>query len=118
MASVGVVCALLYRFAYAPVLKMLDTRRRQIAQGLANTETINAQLEAMESERQNVLAAARAEAVRIIATARDTAKQITDQEALHARVVGEQMMRRAHDVAEQERERIIADVRREGTHLS
>jgi F-type H+-transporting ATPase subunit b len=117
MVSFGIVCVLLYRFAYAPVLKMLETRRQQIAQGLANTEKINAQLAAMDAERQNVLQEAQAEAGRIIASARDTAKKITDQEALHARVVGEQMMRRAHDVAEQERERIMADVRRDVTHL-
>ena len=117
MVSFGIVCVLLYRFAYAPVLKMLETRRQQIAQGLANTDKINATLAAMEAERQKVLVAAQAEAGRIIASARDTAKKITDQEALHARVVGEQMMRRAHDVAEQERERIMADVRRDLTHL-
>ncbi len=115
--SFSIVCALLYRFAYSPVLKMLETRRQQIAQGIANTDKINAKLEAMDAERHEVLAAAQTEAVRIIATARDTAKKILDQETLHARVVGEQMMRRAHDAAEQERKRVMSDVRREMTHL-
>ena len=38
--SFCIVCLILYRFAYRPVLKMLERRRQQIAQGLANAEKI------------------------------------------------------------------------------
>ena len=38
IASFCIVCIILYRFAYRPVLKMLEVRRQQIAQGLANAE--------------------------------------------------------------------------------
>ena len=117
IASFAIVCALLYRFAYAPVLKTLDARRRQIAQGLANTEKINAKLSEIESERQTVLAAAHAEAARIVGDARTTAKQLTDQEAVHARLMGQQMLQRAQEAAEQERRRVMDDVRREAAHL-
>lgn len=115
--SFAIVCALLYRFAYTPVLKILETRRQQIAQGLENTEKINARLNAIEAERQKTIVEAQTEAVRIVATARDTAKKITEQEALHARILGQQLMRRAHDAAEQERERMMVEVRRDVTHL-
>jgi F-type H+-transporting ATPase subunit b len=115
--SFAIVCALLYRFAYTPVLKMLETRRQQIAQGLENTEKINARLEAIDIERQKALVDAQIEAVRIIATARDAAKKLAEQEALHARMVGDQMMRRARDAAAQERDRMMAEMRREVTHL-
>ena len=117
IASFAIVCALLYRFAYTPVLKTLDARRRQIAQGLANTEKINAKLSEIETERQTVLAAAHAEAARIVGDARTTAKQLTDQEAAHARLMGQQMLQRAQDAAEQERRRVMDDVRREAAHL-
>lgn len=115
--SFAIVCALLYRFAYTPVLKMLETRRQQIAQGLEHTEKISARLKAIDVERQKALVDAQTEAVRIIATARDAAKKLAEQEALHARMVGDQMMRRARDAAEQERERMMAEVRRDVTHL-
>jgi F-type H+-transporting ATPase subunit b len=42
--SFCIVCALLYRFAYRPVLAMLEERRRRIAEGLANAENIKAEL--------------------------------------------------------------------------
>jgi F-type H+-transporting ATPase subunit b len=115
--SFAIVCGLLYRFAYKPVLKMLETRRQQIAQGFENAEKINARLKSIDDERQKVMVEAQAEAVRIVGTARETARNIVEQETLHARVLGQQMLRRAHDAAEQERERMMADVRREATHL-
>jgi len=117
MISFSIVCALLYGFAYKPVLQMLEARRRQIAQGLANTEKINAELAAIEAERQDVLAAAHGEAARIISEARVAARRLTEQEALHARVLGQQILLRARDAAEQEHRRMMADVRREATHL-
>ena len=115
--SFTIVCALLYRFAYRPVLKMLETRRQQIAQGLENTDKINARLKSIDDERQTVIVDAQSEAVRIVGTARETARRIVEQETLHAHVLGQQMLRRAQDAADQERERMMAEVRREATHL-
>src|SRR5689334_13164974 len=68
--SFSIVCALLYWLAYKPVLRMLEERRKQIAQGLANTEKINATLAGIETQRQEVMTAARAEAARLIEEAR------------------------------------------------
>ena len=61
IVSFAIVCAVLYWFAYQPVLRMLETRRQQIAQGLANTEKINAALANIESQRQGVMAEAQAQ---------------------------------------------------------
>src|SRR4051812_37495466 len=69
--SFGIVCALLYWLAYQPVLRMLDTRRQQIAQGQANAEKINAALAGIEAQRHSVMADAQAQATRVIAEARD-----------------------------------------------
>src|SRR6185436_14677844 len=82
--SFGIVCALLYWLAYQPVLKMLDTRRQQIAQGQANMEKINAALARIEADRQTAMAEAQAQAAQVIADARDVAKRLQDQEAQRA----------------------------------
>jgi len=115
--SFGIVCALLYWLAYQPVLKMLDTRRRQIAQGLENTEKINAQLASIERQRQEVLIGAQGEATRIIAEARGAARRLSDQEAHRAKATAENILARGREAADQERRRMLADVRREATHL-
>src|SRR3989442_13076002 len=71
--SFSIVCALLYRFAYKPVLRMLEERRQQIAQGLANTEKINAALAAIDTQRKEAMTAAQTEATRLIEEARGIA---------------------------------------------
>ena len=115
--SFSIVCALLYRFAYTPVLKALEARRQQIALGQANAEKINAQLAAIETQRQQTIAAAQTEASRIIADARIAANRLTEQEAARAKGLGEQIVQRARDAAEQEHRRMMADLRHEAAHL-
>jgi F-type H+-transporting ATPase subunit b len=115
--SFSIVCALLYRFAYTPVLKTLETRRQQIAQGLANTEKINAQLAAIEAQRQQTLAAAQTEVSAIIAEARAAARRLTEQEAARAKLQGDQILQRARETAEQDRRRMMSDLRQEAAHL-
>lgn len=117
IVSFSIVCALLYRFAYAPVLQMLAARRAQIAQGLANTEKINAALAAIETQRQETLAAARVEAASIVADARDSARRLKDQETQRTVTLVEQMVAKAREAAAEERVKMLNDVRREIGHL-
>jgi F-type H+-transporting ATPase subunit b len=115
--SFSIVCALLYGFAYTPVLETLEARRQQIAQGLANTAKINAQLAAIEAQRQEALSAAQAEAARIITEARVAARKLTEKETARAKALSDQILQRARDAAEQERQRMMADVRHAAAHL-
>ena len=115
--SFSIVCALLYRFAYTPVLKTLEARRQQIALGQANAAKINAQLAAIETQRQETIVAAQTEGSRIIADARVAANRLTEQETARAKVLGEQIVQRARDSAEQEHRRMMADLRHEAAHL-
>jgi len=54
VASFCIVCIILYQFAYRPVLKMLEVRREQIAQGQANAEQIKAELAKTEAQIQAI----------------------------------------------------------------
>src|SRR5512135_1332695 len=78
IASFCIVCFLLYRFAYRPVLKMLEVRREQIAQGLANAEQIKAELARTEAQRREVMLKADGEATRIIEEARAAASRLQE----------------------------------------
>src|SRR5438552_15365269 len=73
VASFCIVCVVLYRFAYRPVLTMLEVRRQQIALGLANAEHIKAELARTEAQRHEVMAQANAEATKFIDEARAAA---------------------------------------------
>ena len=111
--SFGIVCALLYWLAYQPVLRMLDERRRQIAQGLENTEKINAALANIEAQRQGILSEAQAQSTRLIAEAREIATRLREQEAQRAIAAAQQILVQAREAAAQEHARMLADLRRE-----
>src|SRR5258705_13632216 len=74
--SFGVVCALLYVFAYRRVLAMLEERRQQIALGIANAEKIKAELDRTEAQRQQVMMAAHVQATQVINEARTAAVRV------------------------------------------
>src|SRR5215831_1073946 len=78
--SFSIVCALLYKFAYKRVLQMLEERRKEIAEGLANAEKIKAELARTEAARQETMAQANAQASKLIEEARDAAARVQKQE--------------------------------------
>lgn len=117
VVSFSIVCALLYRLAYTPVLAMLATRRELIAQGLANTEKINAALAAIDVQREQTLAAARDEAAAIVQQARTLGTRIHEQETDKAMAAANRILLRARDQAVAERTQMIATARREIGHL-
>src|SRR6187399_2535495 len=60
--SFGIVAFLLHRFAYKPVLKVLEERRQRIAEGLKNAEQIKQQLAEAEQRHADILAKANEQA--------------------------------------------------------
>jgi F-type H+-transporting ATPase subunit b len=113
MISFSIVCALLYWFAYKPVLKMLANRRELIAQGLANSEKIAAELAKTEAQRQEVLARANVESTRLIEEARAAAAQLREHETQKAISTAEQIISKAQEAAAQDRTRMLTELKRE-----
>ena len=113
VASFCIVCLILYRFAYRPVLKMLDVRRQQIAQGQANAEQIKAELAKTEAQRQEVMAQANVQASKFIEEAQVAAARLREQEKEKAIAAAEQIMIKAREAAAQEHELMLAELKRQ-----
>ena len=113
MISFSIVCALLYLFAYKPVLRMLAQRRELIAQGLANSEKIKAELATIEVQRQDVLSRANVESARFIEEARGAAARLRAEETRKAIAAAEQITLKAHEAAAQDHTRVLAELKRE-----
>jgi F-type H+-transporting ATPase subunit b len=111
--SFCIVCAVLYRFAYGPILKMLEERRQQIALGLANADKIKAELARTEAQRQEVMMQANVQATRLIEEARAAAAQVQEQETRKAIAAAEQIIVKSREAAAQDYARMLADLKRE-----
>jgi len=113
VVSFSIVCLILSRFAYRPILKMLEVRRQQIAQGLANAEQIKAELARTEAQRQEVMAQANLQANRFIEEARAAAAGLREQQIQKAIVAAEEIMIKAREAAVQEHDLMLAELKRE-----
>jgi len=111
--SFCIVCAVLYRFAYRPILKMLEERRQLIARGLENSEKIKAELAKTEAQRHEVMIQANAQATRLIDEARLAAVRLQEAETAKAIAAAEQIIVKAREAAAQDYARMLADLKHE-----
>jgi F-type H+-transporting ATPase subunit b len=109
--SFSIVCILLQRFAYKPVLKMLEQRRQQIAQGQANAEQIKAELARTEERRKEILDQANVQASKLIEEGRAAAARVQEQETQKAIAAAAQINVKAQEAAVQERTRMLAELK-------
>src|SRR4029453_16595203 len=113
MISFGIVCILLYKFAYKRVLAMLEQRRQQIAEGLANADRIKAELARTEAQRQEVMTQANAQATKFIEEARTAAARLHEQEIQKAIAAAEEVMTKARDAAARDHEGMLSELKRD-----
>jgi F-type H+-transporting ATPase subunit b len=108
-----IVAVLLTKFAYKPILKVLDERRTKIAEGLANADKIKGELARTEASRQEVLNQANAQANKLIEEARAAAARVQEQETQKAIAAAEQIIAKAREAAAADHARMLAELRRE-----
>ncbi len=108
-----VVALVLKKFAYKPVLDMLEQRRERIAQAEANAEKIQLELAETKTERDKVLAEANQKAEQLIADAKEAARQVGEAEGQKAVKQAEEIIRKAREATEADRDRMMAELRAE-----
>src|SRR6266566_6859778 len=111
--SFCIVTFLLYRFAYHPILAMLEERRQRIAESLANAEKIKTELTRAEALQREALEKANAQASKLIEEARAAAAHVREQETQKAIAAAEQIIAKAREAAAQDHARMLAELKRE-----
>src|SRR5213079_1778250 len=111
--SFVIVAFLLKRFAYKPILAVLEQRREQIAQAHLNADKIKQQLAEAEQRHAEILAKANAEAQKMIEEARTSASHLADRKQQEAIAAAEQIVAKAREASVIEHERTMAQLKRE-----
>jgi F-type H+-transporting ATPase subunit b len=111
--SFFIVCVLLYRWAYKPILGMLEARRQKIAEGLTNAEKIKAELRETESQRHEFIQKATAEANQIVEEAHAAAARVQQRETEKALAAAEQIVAKSREDAAREHTRMLAGLKGE-----
>ncbi len=85
--------------------------------GIANAEKIKAELDKTESQRLEVIAQAHAQGSKFIEEARAAAARVQQEETNKAIAAAEQIMKKAHEAAGQDHDRMLAELKREVGNL-
>lgn len=106
-----VLIVLMYAFAYRPILKMLDDRKKKIAQGLEDARVAAEARANAEEEARDIIAKAQAEANQKVREATDRAEVAAKEVMAEAEADATKAREAALAEAALERDRVLADVR-------
>ena len=113
VVNFAIVLFILWKFAYKPVLNMLEQRRQKITDGMANADKIKSELAATETNRRIILDQANADANKCIEEARVAAAKVLEQETQKAIATANDIITKAHQASEAELARMKTELRRE-----
>ena len=113
VVSFSIVALLLKRFAYKPILAVLEDRRRRIEEGLLNAEKIKKELAEAQKRYAEILAKANADAQKMIDEARESSAHLAERKQQEAIAGAEQIIAKAREAAAFEHERTMESMKRE-----
>jgi F-type H+-transporting ATPase subunit b len=111
--SFAIVAFLLRRFAYKPILAVLEDRRRRIEEGLTNADKIKKELAEAEKRYQEIVTKANAAAQNMIDEARESSAHLAERKQQEAIAAAEQIIAKAREAASLEHERTMESMKRE-----
>lgn len=108
-----VVYGVLSKYAFGPVLGILEARRRRIAEGEANLEKIKSEMDKAEEKVRGMLEKANADAERLIAEARDSAEAVRNQKTQEAIKEAQSILEKAREASRLEHESAMNELKRD-----
>lgn len=109
----GIVLFVLWKFAYRPILALLEQRRLKIEESVRNADKIKAELAKTEAAREKLLSEANTQANRLIEEARAAAAKVQEIETQKAIQAAEQIIAKAREAAAQDHQRMLTELRKE-----
>ncbi|MFN2177404.1 MAG: F0F1 ATP synthase subunit B [Anaerolineales bacterium] len=108
-----IIFIILRAFVFSPIIDLLNKRRTSIAQGLQDAQVAAEAKENAEKDAQEIIAAAQAEANQKVQEATERAEKASKEIIAQAEIDAAKEHEAAIADAQLERERILADIRRQ-----
>ena len=106
-----IVYLILKRYAFGPVLGVLEERRTRIAEGEENLKKIKSDLEAAEEKKTEVIGQANEHAERLISEARDSAELVGEKKRVEAQSEANTIITKARETTELERTQMLSQLK-------
>ena len=108
-----IVYWVLSKFAFKPIMAMLEERRRRIEEGQINAEKIKQQLAEAQIKYEETLARANTEAQRLIDEVKASGEKLAEEKRQAALAEAQEIVRRTQESLSLERERTMAELKKE-----
>lgn len=115
--SFAIVAFLMHRFAYKPILGMLEERKERIAESLANAEKIKAELGGAQVKAREIVVQAGQQADKIIEEARAAGAREIEKAGQQAVASADKIIAKAREASEAELARMKGELRGEMLRL-
>lgn len=108
-----VLLFVLRKFAWIPIIKMLNEREQNIAGSIATAEKVKAEMAQLQSENEALLAKAREERGQLLKEARETKDKIINEAKEQAKVEANKIIVDAQQAINAQKMAAITDVKNE-----
>ena len=112
-----IVAYVIWRFGFKRILGTMEEREKKIASGLQYAEEVKIKLADAERQHAETLQEASEEAQKTIASAREQAKSFEDRLRKDAEARAEDIVRKAREQMELERQTMVAEAKKEFASL-
>lgn len=111
LVNFGIVLFVLKKFAYGPVLKMMQERTEKIEKGMADAESAGKKILEITEKEKEVLIEARKQAQEIVAKAEEIAKKNKEEIITEAKTQSEKILSDSAKKIEQEKNQMMQEVK-------
>ncbi|MBT3356073.1 F0F1 ATP synthase subunit B [bacterium] len=113
MVNFAIVIAVLYKFAYKPLLVKMDERSDTIEKGLNDAREAGEKLEAAAEEREKQIQEAKKEARQIIDQAQRQSDRNKEEAVGQARIDAQKVVDQAKKQIQAQKEKMVVEIKRE-----
>lgn len=113
LVSFLLVCFVLKKYAYGPIMEMLEKRRSRIEGGEKKLEEIERKLAASEAHTAELIAKANADSKRLIDEAKESSAALSERKTQEAIASAQNILAKAEETARAEREQLTAELKRD-----
>ncbi len=115
--SFSIVCAALYKFAYHPLLKLLEDRRQKIEHTYKEAAAVKVQVADAERRAAEIVVQASSGAHKIVEEAKVAAQQFQEQQMQQAKLEAEALIAKAREATQRDYDRMLGELRSEVARL-
>ena len=107
------VYLILKKYAFGPIMQVLEERKRRIAEGEENLKKITADLAAAAEKSQEVIDKANGEATRLVTEAKESSEAVREAKTQAAINEANQIIAKSREASQLEREQLLGELKRD-----